>query len=172
MWDSRSRQPHLGFVESASCDLPHRSPCLIDGLVCVGVSTSVGVSDGDAPVGLARYFAGSLSSLQPKRIEQRVVFVGVTVGPTIDRNGRDVACGIEAAGTQCARQLLADVAFHGLEAGGVKLHAARDVLLARRMSRAARGLHHVNNDGLVWGTRELISTHTHGSIEVRAGGVP
>src|SRR5579863_5824950 len=116
----------------APSNLSHGPPRLVDRLICVSVSTGVGVGDGDSPESPPRYFAGSLAALQPKRIEQRVVFVGVAVRPAVDCNRCDVARGIESPSAECSGQLLADLSLHGLERGIEQLDAAGSVLVSRR----------------------------------------
>jgi hypothetical protein len=50
----------------------------------------------------ARPMTLRLLALIPVRIEERIVLVGVAVGPAIDRDGYDVGGWIEAARTQGA----------------------------------------------------------------------
>jgi len=75
--------------------LPYRPPSLINGLVCVGVSPGIGIGDCDSSKSLPSHFARSFSALQPERIKEGVVFVGVTVRPAVHGDGCDVARGIE-----------------------------------------------------------------------------
>src|SRR6266699_615442 len=75
---------------------------------------SVGVGDGDAPESPPGNVAGPLA-FRPIRIPERIVFIGITVGPAIDGDSLDVACRIEPAGRQDTRQLVSDIALKGFE---------------------------------------------------------
>src|SRR5271156_3730232 len=78
----------------------HGAVCLIDGAVGIGVGSGVGVSDRESPERLARRLAWGLAAFQPELIEQRIVFVGVSVRPAVDGDFQNVARGIESAGTE------------------------------------------------------------------------
>src|SRR5580692_6098535 len=75
----------------------HRAIGLIDSRVGVGESFGVGIRDRDSSKGLTANYAGLLI-FRPIRIEKRIVFVGVAMRPTIDRDGLNVARRIEAGG--------------------------------------------------------------------------
>src|SRR5215472_8693392 len=108
---------HLG-------DFLYGAMALIDGDVGVGVAVGVGVRDGDAAEGLASEDTGTFGCRTIERFEQTVVFVGVAVGPAIDRNGFDIGCGIEASGGEHASKLVVNVLFEGVEFGGEEFPAS------------------------------------------------
>src|SRR5271170_4960743 len=121
---------------------------LVDRGVRIGGSAGVGIGDGDAAE------AGAADDMRrlpvgPVRIEQRIIFVGVTVRPAVDRDGGNVAGRIETAGTEDARQLVADVALEGLEARGVDVALACAMLVELRQPGLRRRAHHVHQDRLV-----------------------
>ena len=98
------------------------------------------------------------------------------MGPAIHGDGGDVTCGIEAAGAERARHLIADVALHGFEIRCEQFHAAHAVLLARGKAGVAGGLHQVHDDRLFRLVCALVAAHAHRQIEVHirvvhAGGV-
>src|ERR1035437_9215103 len=159
VWVAERKLRSRSGASLALCDLPYRPPRLIDGLIRIGIGSGIGVGDGNPPVRFARDFTRCLPAFQPERIEQRVVFVGVAVGPAIHRNRRDVAGRIEATGTKGAGQLIANLALHGLEVGRVEFHAAHDVLFPCGESRMACRLHHVYNDRLLGLSRALVTAH-------------
>src|SRR5258706_7825872 len=101
--------------EQLTLQLSHRPPGLIDSLICVGVSSRIGVGDSDSPKSFPRHFTRSLAALQPERIEQRVIFIRVTMRPAIHSDRRDVARWIEPSRSQRSSQLFADLALHGFK---------------------------------------------------------
>src|SRR5450631_4263723 len=100
---------------------------LVNRCVRVGERFSVGIRDGNSAEWLSADNAG-LFILRPIRIVKRIVFVGVTVRPTIDGNRLNIARWIEAARPEHRAQLLTDVAFGGGERRGVQLHAPNSLL--------------------------------------------
>ena len=121
---------------------------MIDGYIGVGRGAGVGIGDSDAAVRLTADFVRRLAG-RPLRIEERVVFIAVTVRPAIDRNGFDVARRIETTSTQAAGKLIADISFENFEGRYEKFHAAGFVLLASGKARFAWGSTHMEEDGFV-----------------------
>src|SRR5437879_12518014 len=64
--------------------------------------------------------------------------------------------------------MLADVALHRFEGGGVKLHTTKYMLLSRRKTRMARRLHHVHDDGLFRFAGAVVSSHADGQVKVQS----
>ena len=124
---------------------------LIDRRIGIRVRCGIGVGDRDAAKPLPRDDAGRLAALEPERIRQRIVLVGIAVWPTVDGDGQDVARGVEAAATQRARELPADAALDRLERRGQQLHAPGAMLQARLQTGLTRCLREVQHDGLVGG---------------------
>ena len=80
---------------------------MIDGYIGVGGGARVGIGDGDTAVGFTTDFVRRLAGI-PLRIEERIVFVAITVRPTVNRDGFDVARRIETTGTETTRELIAN----------------------------------------------------------------
>src|SRR5262245_59422733 len=89
--------------------------CMIDGAVGVRVCASVGVGNRDSPVPPPRNDARLLAAVQPERIGERVVLICVAVRPAVDRDGENIARGVETTRTDCARKLIADAALDCVE---------------------------------------------------------
>src|SRR5580704_7875729 len=79
----------------------------------IGVSVGCGVRicDRYSSEGLTRYHTRLLATLQPERIEQRIVFVRVAMRPAIYCDGGDIARRIESTTRECAGKFVADVAL-------------------------------------------------------------
>src|SRR5258707_2870487 len=86
----------------------HGRVALIHGLVGVSRCGSVGIGNGNPSVMLARDIAWTLA-FGPIPIPQRVVLVGITVGPAVDSNSLDVARGVEASSAKNSGKLIADI---------------------------------------------------------------
>src|ERR1700719_950805 len=86
---------------------------------------------------------------RPVRLEERIVIVGVAVRPEIDGDGGDVALRVEAAWAERAIELIANIAFKGLEAGRENVLPADAVLLALRQAWRDRHPHEMDQHGLV-----------------------
>ncbi len=84
--------------------------------------------------------------------------------PAVHGDGRNVASGIESAGTESARQLIADVALHGFKGGREELHAADAMLVAGGKPRLAGRLHHVNDDRIIGVARTFVAADADGQI--------
>ena len=85
------------------------------------------VGDRDEPERFARHNTGARVAVGEDpfdRVVQAVVGVRISVRPSIDGDGDDVACGIEPARAQNAYGLLADVALEGLECRRVEIPSA------------------------------------------------
>src|SRR6202166_2300213 len=95
---SRSRS------DSGRFQFIYRTPCLIDGLVCVGVPSGIGIGDGDAAAALAGDFIGRGSL--GLRIEQGIRTVGIAMRPAIDRDRHNVAPRLKSTRTQHAVKLV------------------------------------------------------------------
>ena len=117
---------------------------------------------------LACYFAWSLAAFQPKCIEQRIVFVRIAMGPAVHRDSSNITRRIETAWTQCAGNLIPNIALHRFECGGVEFHAAKGVLLPRRKPGMARRFHHVNDNRLLRLLGALVATDADRQIEIQS----
>src|SRR5271156_7225341 len=84
-------------------------------------------------------------------VEQWVVFRRVTVRPPIHGDRGDIACGIESSRRQRASELIADVAFEGLEGGPEELFPSRSVLIMFGQPRFAGSADHVQEYRLIRG---------------------
>src|SRR5439155_2952240 len=80
---------------------------LIDRSVGVGCGSGIGIGYCDPAEAGAADLVRCLP-LRPIGIEQRIIFIGVTVRPAIDRDRSDVARRIEAPRTQHAAELVTD----------------------------------------------------------------
>src|SRR3546814_3842434 len=81
----------------------------------MGGGARIRIGDRDPAEALAADHVGPLLGCHVPRIVERVVFIGIAVGPAVDGDGGDIALGIEAAGAEDRHQLLADVALERLE---------------------------------------------------------
>ena len=106
-----------------------------------------------------------LVGLVPVRIEQRIVFVGVAMRPTVDGDRDDVARRIESAVPEDARELIADVALERREVGGQQLPLSGAELLSRLKTRPARRARHPHEDRLVGRTHALIIADVDHGVE-------
>src|ERR1700682_3507471 len=123
--------------------------------VGIGGGPGIGVGDGDAAKAGPPDHVGLLR-LRPFRIEQLVIFVSITVRPAIDGDARHIARRIEAARTEDARQLAADVALEGLERGVEDIVLPCPVLVALRQPGLAGRAHHADQHRLVGRTRAFV----------------
>src|SRR6476646_6094003 len=105
----------------------------VDGGVSVGRSCRVGVCNRNAAKGFAGDFAWTLSR-GPFRIEKVVVFVRVAMRPAIDGDRVNITPGIEAAGTENAAQLVADITLERFKRSREQITAANFMLVAFRKS--------------------------------------
>ena len=121
---------------------------LIDGYIGVGGGARVGIGDGDTAVGFTADFVRRLSG-RPLRIEERVIFIAVTVRPTVNRDGFDVASRIETTGTEATRELIANVALESFERRYKQFQSAGFVLFASRKARFTGGSTHMEEDGFI-----------------------
>src|ERR1700739_4849109 len=96
--------------QSGGTQFFHRSPGLIHGLIGIRGSSRVRIGDCDSSEALAADFAGTLA-LRPLRIEQVIVFVGVSMRPAIDSDCRNIVCRVEPAIAQDARELVANTSL-------------------------------------------------------------
>src|SRR5580698_1976671 len=156
-----------------SSDLPlqllHRPISLIDGAIGVSICTSVRIRDRQAPKRLACHLTRRFRTVEPELVEQRIVFISISMRPTIHRDLQDVMRRIKSTWTKYPKQLLANIALEGFECRAVKLHASQPVLIACGMSWLAGSLHHVHDDRFIWLLRAFITTDADGKIEIHAG---
>src|SRR5229473_1185696 len=97
-------QPSFGTSYSGGFQFIHSTPCLIDGLVCVGIPARIGIGDGDAAAALAGDFIGRGSL--GLRIEQGIRTVSVAMRPAIDRDRHNVARRLKSPRSQHAVKLV------------------------------------------------------------------
>jgi hypothetical protein len=64
-------------------------------------------SIGNSPVRLERDYAGQWPSIHPKRIVERVVVIGIAMGPAVDRDRGHVACRVKSARPKTSQQQFA-----------------------------------------------------------------
>ena len=121
---------------------------LIDSYISVGGGAGVGIGNGDAAARFTTDFVRRLARI-PLRIEERIVFIAITVRPTVNRDGFDVARRIEAAGTEATRELIANVALESFEGRYKQFHAAGFVLFASGKAGFARSSAHMEEDGFI-----------------------
>src|SRR4051794_16110999 len=107
---------------------------LIDSRIGIGVGASIGICYRNAAEWLSRCHARLLAAFQPELIPKRIVFVGISVRPTVHCDGRDVSRGIEAALAKRSRELITDIAFKRFEGCVVKVEASGAMLLAGRQT--------------------------------------
>src|SRR2546429_1657112 len=122
------------------------------GFVDCGVRVSrrcrVGVCNRYTAKGFAGDFAWTLSC-GPFGIEKIVVFVCVAMRPAIDGNRVNIARGIEAAGTENAAKLVADIALECFKRSREQITAANFMLVAFGKPGIARCPFHAYEDRLV-----------------------
>ena len=78
-----------------------------------------------------------------QRLEERIIFVGITVRPSVHCDGLDVAGRVESASGQHASELIADVAFEDFKGRGHQLVASCPVLIFGWQT------------GFAWGTQKM-----------------
>src|SRR5262249_30002360 len=102
---------------------------LVDRIICVGMPIGVGVCDLDAAEGLASDHTRALILGTIHGFEQAVVFVGVSVWPTIDSDRLNIARWIEATAREHASELFPNILLEGLEFCRDQFIAAGTVLI-------------------------------------------
>src|ERR1700728_5233204 len=85
---------------SGSRDLADSAVGLVDRFVGVGARTRVAVGNCNAPQGPAGHFARRLAAIEHKLVPQAAVFVGIAVRPAVERDRRDITCGIKTTRTK------------------------------------------------------------------------
>src|SRR5262249_15757301 len=70
----------------------------------------------------------------PLRVPQRIVLIGISVWPSVDGDGSDIACWIESCWRQHATEFVTDVPLKRGKGRGQQLQAAEPMLLARRQA--------------------------------------
>src|ERR1700735_239941 len=158
----------LRVAALARQQLLHSSIALIDRLVGVGGSRGIGVRNGNPPEALSCDIARPFP-LRPVRVPQRVVFVGISMGPAVNRNRLYIAGRIKTAATQHAHKLVADVSFKSLKGCSEQLVMPRTLLLPRRETWLARSAQHMHQDRLIGRLWRLIFTDLCGLIQVHGG---
>src|SRR5256885_1517197 len=122
------------------------------GFVDRGVRVSrrrrVGVCNRYAAKRLAGNFAWTLSC-GPFGVEKIVVFVRVAMRPAIDGDRVNITRGIEAACTENAAKLVADITLECFKRSRKQITAANFMLVAFRKSGIARCPFHAYEDRLV-----------------------
>ena len=116
----------------------------------------------------ARHRARLLAAVEPERIPERVVLVGVAVRPAVDGDGQDVARRIEPAAAQHPRHLVADASARSvsndvreqLGASGAVLVAGGQARRARRAASCGRTI------GSSGDRRAGVVADVHGEVEV------
>src|SRR5256885_9854808 len=126
----------------------HGSMGFVDRGVSISRSRRVGVCNRYAAKRFAGDFAWTLSC-GPFGIEKIVVFVCVAMRPAIDGNRVNITRGIEAAGTENAAKLVADITLEGFKRSREQITAANFMLVAFRKSGIARRPFHAYEDWLV-----------------------
>src|ERR1700741_789884 len=105
----------LFFISGAlSSNFAHRAPGLIDRLVRIRKGSGIGIRNMNAPKRLAPDLTRRLPR-RPFRIVQRVVFIRISVRPTIDRDSLNVARRVKSSRTQGPAQLLPNVPLKSLK---------------------------------------------------------
>src|SRR5450432_677775 len=107
----------------------NRAIGLIESLIGVGGGSGIRVGDGDATKALSCDVAGSFSN-RPVRVPQRVVLVGVTVGPAIHGYAFDIARGIESAWSQNSAQLITNISLEHFKRCSQQFVVSRALLVS------------------------------------------
>src|SRR5713101_2876354 len=151
-----SRMPAREFLHSAIG--------LINSRVGVSRSAGVRVSNGDSTELLSPQNPGLLS-LGPVWIEERVVFVGITVRPAVYGDALDIPCGIEPRRAQHSCQLITNIALEGGERGLHQFITSRAMLVELRNSGLARSSQHEENHGILGLAGKCVLSQAHGKIQ-------
>ena len=143
---------------------------LVDRRVDRGLSPRVGVGHGNPPEACpADHVRELVRSIH--EVEQRVVGVGVSVSPAVDRNGLDVSCRIEAAARKRPGELSTNLTLDLGEWRPQHPIALGPELLARRQRRVGdlpESLH-VDDDRILRTSGKLVATKAHGKVEHGVG---
>jgi len=111
---------------------------LIDGFIQIGAAAGVRIGDCHASPGAPPDFIGRLTG-GILRVMQRIASIGITVGPAVDRNGRDVPVGIEIGRSKQLLQEVQNVSLDVLITGAQQLCPANAELVRRRQTAGAKG---------------------------------
>ena len=130
-------------------DLAHRAIALVDRNVGVGVAVCVRVSNVNSSKRLPANYAWALGIRPVERFEERVVFVGVSVRPTVYGDGLDVLCRIESSAGKHAAKLVADVALEDIEGRTQQFPSSRLILFLTGKPGFARGAQQMQQAGLL-----------------------
>ncbi len=135
-------------------EFTHRTIRLINRGIGISGRTGVGVGNRDWTMPLPTDHMGTGAFRDIPRIIEGVVFVRVTVRPTIDDDGRDILVGIESAWFQSAAQLIPDMSLEYLEAGPEQLGATRPMLISLGGGAGQAGrTEHEDHDRIIGRTR-------------------
>src|SRR5579871_3669902 len=138
---------------------------LVDCSVRVSGSGSVGICYGDSPEPFACNFDRALAC-GPLGIEEIVVFIGVTVRPSVDGYGADIARGVEATGAEDAAKLITDISLEGLERSGKQITSADFVLIALGQAGIAGSALHAHKNRLVGSFWRFVVSNVDGEIQI------
>src|SRR5262249_37749064 len=94
----------------------HGAIRLIDSHVSISGRAGIGVGNGDSSELLS---ADDIRALRfrPIRVEERVIFVSITVRPTVDRNPLNIFPGVNPSRAQDTRKLVSRFAFEIFKRG-------------------------------------------------------
>src|SRR4029077_19920092 len=140
---------------------------LIDSGVRLGARAGVGIGDRNSAEGLPPNDPRLLPFF-PVWIEESVrpiIFVSVTVRPTIHSDGLNVPRRIEARSAKHPSELITNIAFKFRKWGLHQLISPRAILLARRQTWLARSAQHEQDHGFFRLARKVILAETNGKIE-------
>ena len=132
--------------------LPDRAMRLVDGRVCMGRGSSIGVGDGNPTEALPADHAGPIVGVVHgplDRIVQCVIAIGITVWPAIHGDRFDVSSRVKTTALQHSAELVPDFALEGLEAGREQILAAEAMLFPLRVSWRTRLPGHTKNHRLI-----------------------
>lgn len=139
---------------------------LVNCCVRIGTGGSIGIRDRDSSKLLSPDHARVLFG-RPLSIKQGIVFVGVSVRPTIHRDCGDIAGGIEAYWREHAIQLLTDIPLKIRKGSANQFVSAHPVLLAAGQARFTWSPQHEEHHGLVRFAGELVRAQADGKVEHR-----
>src|ERR1700722_7197696 len=99
-------RPTACLAGLALLQLLHRPVSVINRTVGIGVCTGIGIRDRQPSKRFACHFARSFRAVQPELVEQRIVFISVTVRPAVDGDLQNVPSGIESSRAEDSLQLI------------------------------------------------------------------
>src|SRR5271157_4057676 len=129
------------------------------------MAVGVRVRDLDSSEGLPSNHTRTFGRRPVDRLEQFVVFVAISVRPTIHRDRLNVASGIEAARCEYAAKLISYLTLEGFEFCADELPPSCPVLVLAIQAGFAWSAKKVKQAGLIRRTGKVVVAHGDGEIQ-------